>query len=85
MTVTVDGLGAIAGAVYRPSAVISPQLMPLHPAPIKPQITTSFAAPVVLNCSCAPGFSCAEEGDTITEAAATFDRAINKIIVHATL
>lgn len=49
-TVTTAGLGAAKGAVYNPSAVISPHVMPLQPAPEMPQTTTSSSAPDALNC-----------------------------------
>ena len=69
-TVTTAGLGAVAGAVYRPSAVISPQEMPAQPAPDTLQITTLSEEPVALNCTCAPRFTCAEDGATVTAAVA---------------
>jgi hypothetical protein len=69
LTVTVLGLGTVAGAVYRPVPVIWPQTMPLHPAPVTLQITTLLLVPVTAaeNCTCAPGLTCAGLGETVTE------------------
>jgi hypothetical protein len=77
VTATIGGLGALAGAVYRPLALIAPQEEPLHPLPDTLQITTALEFPFTeaLNCSCAPGFSWAEGGDTLTETPATNDTA----------
>jgi hypothetical protein len=44
MTAIVGGLGAEAGARYRPLLFIVPQLAPEHPAPDSDQIT-AFEAP----------------------------------------
>jgi hypothetical protein len=71
LTVTVAGLGVAIGAVYRPVELICPQVMPLQPAPVTLQTTT--LEPVALNCNCAPGLTCADEGETVTEAAAVAD------------
>ncbi len=69
LTVTVLGVGAVAGAVYKPWAVIWPQVMPLHPAPVTLQITTLLLVPVTVaeNCTCAPGTTCTGLGETVTE------------------
>jgi len=73
VTATIGGLGALAGAVYSPLALMLPQADPLHPLPDRLQITTALELPLTLavNCNWAPGFSWAEGGDTLTEAAAT--------------
>src|SRR5260370_41884729 len=42
LTVTTDGLGTLAGAVYKPVAVIFPQLEPAHPVPETLQDTDVF-------------------------------------------
>ncbi len=68
VTSTVDGLGAVEGAVYSPSELISPQPMPLQPAPESPQMTTPSADPVALNCTCPFGCTCTDAGETETEA-----------------
>lgn len=44
VTVTVEGFGAVRGAVYNPSYVMLPQEMPLQPAPERLQ-TTMFPEP----------------------------------------
>jgi len=71
LTVTVAGLGAVDGAVYRPLELICPHVMPLHPAPVTLQTTT--LEPVAANCNWPPGLSCADEGETVTEATAVAD------------
>jgi len=73
VTATIGGLGALAGAVYSPLALMLPQADPLHPLPDRLQITTALELPLTLavNCNWALGFSWAEGGDTLTEAAAT--------------
>ena len=48
-TVTTSGVGAVEGAVYNPSAVISPHAIPLQPAPEMFQTTMSSAAPDAVN------------------------------------
>jgi hypothetical protein len=73
VTATIGGLGALAGAVYNPLALMLPQADSLHPLPDMLQMTRALEVPLTLavNCNCAPGFSWAEGGDTLTEAAAT--------------
>jgi len=73
VTATIGGLGALAGAVYSPLALMLPQADPLHPLPDRLQITTALELPLTLavNCNWALGFSWAEGGNTLTEAAAT--------------
>jgi hypothetical protein len=44
--------------------------MPLQPAPETLQITTPSVDPVALNCISSPGFTDADEGDTVTAAEA---------------
>ena len=72
VTATMGGLGTFAGAVYSPLALMLPQADPLHPLPDMLQITRALGLPLTLavNCSWAFGFSWAEGGDTVTEAAA---------------
>ncbi len=71
-TVTTLGIGGVAGAVYKPAAVICPQVMPAQPGPERFQLTTEFVVPVTcaVNCCCAPGFKSTDPGDTVTEIAA---------------
>jgi len=73
VTATIGGLGAVAGALYSPLALMLPQAEPLHPLPDKLQITSALELPltVAVNCNWAPGFSRAEGGDTLSRAAAT--------------
>jgi len=73
VTATIGGLGALAGAVYSPLALMLPQADPLHPLRDTLQITTALELPltVAVNCNWALGFSWAEGGNTLTEAAAT--------------
>jgi hypothetical protein len=56
LTVTVGGLGTLAGAVYFPAASIVPQLAPVQPVPDRLQVT-AWLAPlgltVAVNC-CTP-------------------------------
>src|SRR5216684_4482281 len=56
LTVTVGGLGTLAGAVYFPVASIVPQLAPVQPVPDRLQVT-AWLAPlgltVAVNC-CTP-------------------------------
>jgi len=66
-TNTIGGLGALAGAEYKPSEVISPHEMPLQPLPVMLHSTTSSAEPVAVNCNWAPGNICADDGDTTTD------------------
>ena len=81
LTVTVAGLGAVAGAVYKPPELICPHVMPLHPAPVTLQTTT--LEPVAENCNCPPGLTCADEGETVTEAAA-LTVTISRANMHTT-
>lgn len=73
VTATIGGFGALAGAAYSPLALMLPQADSLHPLPDMLQITRVFELPVTLavNCDCAPGFNWTEDGETLTEAAAT--------------
>lgn len=50
-----------------------PHADPLHPLPEMLQINRGleFPASEAVNCNWAPGFTCAADGDTLTEAAAT--------------
>lgn len=73
VTATIGGLGAVAGAVYNPLELMLPQADPLQPLPDMLQMKTGLELPVsaAVNCNCAPGFTWAEGGDTLTEAATT--------------
>lgn len=53
-TVTAEGLGALVGAAYSPSAVIVPHVIPLQPAPDNDQTTMP---PDALNCTEPPGLT----------------------------
>ena len=68
VTVTTDGLGTLAGAVYKPVAVIFPQLEPAQPVPETLQDTDVFELPVTCaeNCPEAEGASLAEVGEMVT-------------------
>ena len=72
VTATIGGLGVVAGAVYRPLALMLPQPDPLHPLPDTLQITSPPELPLMTapNCNWVPGFSWLEAGDTLIEAAA---------------
>ena len=54
VTVTREVGGKVAGAVYKPPAVIVPQIEPPHPVPVIVQVTAVFADPVTVavNCCC---------------------------------
>ena len=56
LTVTAEGLGAVAGAVYKPVLLIMPQVAPLHPEPETLHTTAVLEAPVTVaeNCTCPP-------------------------------
>jgi hypothetical protein len=57
VTVTVGGLGMLAGALYRPAASIVPQLAPEQPVPATLQATTWLAPPgltIALNRAMSP-------------------------------
>jgi len=68
VTVTNDGLGGVAGAVYKPPVVILPQDGPPQPNPVTLQVTPVLVDPVTvaLNCCCAPVLSSTLPGDTLT-------------------
>lgn len=73
VTATIGGFGAVAGAVYNPLAVMLPHAVALQPLPDMLQMNRGLEFPpsVAVNCNCAPGFSWAEGGDTLTEAVDT--------------
>lgn len=52
VTVTFDGEGATAGAVYSPSSLIMPHVIPLHPAPLTLQMTTLSVVPLTVTANC---------------------------------
>ncbi|MGA7767407.1 MAG: hypothetical protein WCA27_14435 [Candidatus Sulfotelmatobacter sp.] len=68
VTVTTAGLGAIAGAVYRPAAVMFPQLEPVQPLPETLHDTDVFELPVTWseNFREAEGATLAEVGEMVT-------------------
>jgi len=68
VTVTVDGVGTAAGAVYKPDALMVPQAPPLQPAPETDHVTAEFAVPVTVavNCCCVPVVTLTVAGDTET-------------------
>lgn len=72
-TTTTAGLGTIAGAVYKPAALICPQLEPVQPVPEMPQDTEAFALPVTCaeNCTEPDGASLAEVGEIVILTAGT--------------
>jgi hypothetical protein len=72
VTVTIGGLGAKAGAVYRPLPVTVPQVMPLQPAPETLHNTRVLEVPVTvaLNGTCPPSLTWVEVGEMVTVTAA---------------
>jgi hypothetical protein len=52
VTVTFDGEGAFAGAVYSPSSLTVPQVIPLHPVPVTLQMTTPSVVPLAVATNC---------------------------------
>ncbi len=68
VTVTVGGMGTIAGAEYRPAALMVPQVTPAHPVPVTVQVTVVFKVPVTfaVNGCVVPGATCTDEGETET-------------------
>jgi hypothetical protein len=68
VTTTFDGVGTLAGAVYRPDALIVPQPVPLQPAPERLHVTAVLVVPVTVavNCCCAPMVTVAVAGETAT-------------------
>lgn len=52
VTITVFGLGAVAGAVYRPLLLMAPQEAPEQPGPLRVQETNVFPVPdtAAVNC-----------------------------------
>jgi hypothetical protein len=73
LTTTTAGFGTIAGAVYKPAALICPQLEPVQPVPETPHDTEVFALPVTCaeNCTEAAGASLAEVGEIVILTAGT--------------
>ena len=69
VTVTVDGLGTVEGAVYKPFALILPTVAKLPPGvAFTCQLTAELAAfcTIALNCTVVPAKGCAEAGATVT-------------------
>ena len=68
LTVTFAGLGTLAGAVYKPAAVIVPQAAPEQPDPLRLQVTAVFFVPetVARNCCWLPIVTIAFTGETVT-------------------
>lgn len=52
VTVTFDGEGAFAGAVYSPSSLTVPHVIPLHPVPVTLQMTTPSVVPLTVATNC---------------------------------
>jgi hypothetical protein len=52
VTLTVDGLGTVVGAVYRPELESVPQADPLHPAPDRLHVTAVLLVPVTVAVNC---------------------------------
>ena len=65
VTVTCDGFGAVAGAVYNPAAEIVPFAAP----PPTLQVTAVFEVPdtAAVNCCVPPAVTLAVAGETVTE------------------
>lgn len=68
VTLTIAGLGTIAGEVYKPAGVIFPQLEPEQPLPETLHDTDVLELPVTCaeNCREADGASLAEVGEIVT-------------------
>ena len=68
VTVTVAGLGMVAGAVYNPFDVIVPAAALPPGVPFTCQVTAVFVVPVTvaMNCVLAPGPTVAVAGVTVT-------------------
>ncbi len=73
VTATMGGFGAWAGAVYNPLLPMLPQADPLHPLPeiLHTKRADEFPLDEAVNCNWAPGFTCADDGETLTEEPAT--------------
>ena len=73
LIVTIAGLGAVSGAVYRPLEETVPQLAPEQPDPTTLQSTPVIVVPVTfaVNCSVRPIGTCAEAGERLTSIGAT--------------
>lgn len=52
VTVTFAGEGAFAGAVYSPSSLTVPHVIPLHPVPVALQMTTLSVVPLIVTTNC---------------------------------
>jgi hypothetical protein len=65
------GVGTTAGAVYRPSDVMSPQLLPEQPTPLRLQVTAVLEVPrtVAVNCCWVPVATFVVVGEILTEIA----------------
>jgi hypothetical protein len=50
--VTFVGLGALAGAVYKPADVIVPQAAPVQPEPLTLHVTAVFLVPATVARNC---------------------------------
>ena len=57
--VTAGGVGAVAGAVYKPEAEIDPHAEPAQPDPATAHFTDEFVVPATVaeNCFCAPALT----------------------------
>ena len=68
VTITVAGVGALNGAMYRPVDDTVPHAVPEQPEPLTLQVTPLLAVPETLavNCCLPPTATCAEVGDILT-------------------
>jgi hypothetical protein len=68
VTVTWEGLGTTAGAVYRPAEVTVPHAAAAHPDPDTVHFTAVFEVPVTaaVNCCCLLWTTVAAVGATVT-------------------
>ena len=46
LTITVEGVGTVGGAIYKPPELTVPHDDPLQPAPVTVQVTPVFVVPV---------------------------------------
>lgn len=69
VTFTADGLGTVAGAVYKPAEVTVPHAGPVQPVPLTVQATAPLVLPLTnaRNCRCPPTITSAVVGEMTTD------------------
>lgn len=85
VTVTVFGLGAVLGAVYRPAADTDPQVVPLQPGPDTLHVTAVFVVFVTdaVNDCVAPVSKVALVGTMLTPTNFTVTEAVADFVLSA--